>query len=60
MFHLTTPEQHEIIYQFLEDYRCRNCARYNMKHGYCNRPGEPLVYREPNDFCNKAVRREDR
>lgn len=57
-----------LFYQQLEDtvpvIRCMNCGYYHFYEkepwrSCCNRPYEPMVMRMPDDFCSKAVRREE-
>jgi len=44
--------------------RCKDCGYFHEDPGkkkfpYCNRPFEQMVVRLPDDFCSKAVRKND-
>lgn len=41
--------------------RCRDCGYYSVRGLICrNRPGEEIVSRRPDDFCSRAVRKENK
>lgn len=42
----------------VEVVRCKDCGYYNVKGGFClGLPGEPIIVRPPDGFCNYGVER---
>lgn len=40
--------------------RCKNCGYYRNKNQVCiGLPTESMVFRNPEDFCSKAVRKKE-
>lgn len=41
--------------------RCKDCGYYRINNQVCmGRPTEPMVFRDLEDFCSKAVRKKEK